>query len=380
LIETPAFLRLYPKILILTTSWVYRSPIFGPIARLANFFNVDMGIENLVEPLKEKVLEGYSILIFPEGHRSEDGHIQRFHRGAFFLAEKLQIDILPMMVFGSGDFLGRGAFWGRPNSLRMKVMPRVAWNDESFGKTYQERARQFRQYYVKAYAGFKSAEGDAHYYKRTLALNYVLKGPVLEWYMRVKLKLENNYDIYCKLLPRTGEILDLGCGYGFISYMLMLTSEDRRITGIDYDQEKIIVASNGFSKNDRVSFVCADVSDVEITPKSGFLLSDVLHYLSSDHQERLLRKCFSNLLPGGTILIREANADLETRHQRSKLTELFSTRTGFNKTATSSKELHFTSASQIEAIAKDYGLALEVIDNKKLTSNNLFVIKKLQAK
>ncbi|MCX6268439.1 MAG: MMPL family transporter, partial [Bacteroidetes bacterium] len=51
LIETPAFLRLYPKIIILTTTWVHQSPIFGPIARLANFFNVDNGIENILDLL-----------------------------------------------------------------------------------------------------------------------------------------------------------------------------------------------------------------------------------------------------------------------------------------------------------------------------------------
>jgi hypothetical protein len=41
LIETPAFLRLHPKILILTNEWVYRSIVFGPVARLASFLNAD---------------------------------------------------------------------------------------------------------------------------------------------------------------------------------------------------------------------------------------------------------------------------------------------------------------------------------------------------
>jgi 1-acyl-sn-glycerol-3-phosphate acyltransferase len=378
LIETPAFLRLYPKIIILTTSWVYKSPIFGPIARLANFYNVDDGIENILGLLKEKVNEGFSILIFPEAHRSYEQRIQRFHRGAFFLAEKLQVDILPIVVFGTGDFLGKGAFWGRPNSFRMKILKRVPVDDHSFGKTYQERTRQFRQYYIREYARFKSEEGDAHYYRRKLALNYTLKGPILEWYMRIKLKLEDDYEIYNRLMPREGEILDLGCGYGFISYMLMFTGDGRRITGVDYDSEKIAVAANCFSKNDRVSFVCADVSDYEITPMNGFILSDVLHYLTPGKQELLLKKCFSSLLPGGIVLIREANAELEKRHKKSLVTEFLSTRIGFNKTQSTDKQLYFTSAETIRAIAFEHGLSMEVIDNKKVTSNNLFVLKKSQ--
>jgi uncharacterized protein len=376
LIETPAFLRLYPKMIILTTSWVYRSPIFGPIARLANFYNVDDGIESIIGQLKEKVKEGFSIVIFPEAHRSTDQQIQRFHRGAFYLAEKLEVDILPVMVFGTGDFLGKGAFWGRPNSLRMKILSRVSFDDVSFGSTYQERARQFRKFYITNYAKFKSDEGSAHYYRRLLALNYVLKGPVLEWYMRVKMRLENNYEIYNRLMPRQGDILDLGCGYGFISYMLMFTSDERRLTGVDYDAEKIGIAENCFSKNRRISFATADVSAYEITPKNGFLLSDVLHYLEPGKQEELLRSCCQNLLPGGTILIREANSELTARHTRSRFTELFSTHTGFNKTSKPGKELYFTSASRIEAIAREQGMTMEVIDNKKVTSNNLFVIRK----
>lgn len=376
LIETPAFLRLYPKIIILTTSWVYRSPIFGPIARLANYYNVDLGIENLVGPLKIKVDEGFSILIFPEAHRSYDQKIQRFHRGAFYLAEKLEIDILPILVFGTGDFLAKGEFWGKPNSFRMKILNRVSYDDHSFGKTYQERTRQFRKFYIEQYATFKTDEGNAHYYRRLLALNYVLKGPILEWYLRMKMKLEYNYEIYNALMPRQGDILDLGCGYGFISYMLMFTADNRQITGVDYDAEKIEVAANCFSKNDRITFECADISDYYISPMNGFILSDVLHYLPPEEQVILLKKCFSNLRPGGTIIIREANSELVNRHKKTRITEFFSTRSGFNKTRTVNKQLYFTSAEEIRALAAGFSLSMEVIDHKKVTSNNLFILKK----
>lgn len=375
LIETPAFLRLHPKILILTSNWVYKSPVFGPIARLAGFFNVDLGVENLVEPLRAKIREGYSLLIFPEGHRSADQQIKRFHRGAFYLAEKLQIDLLPVVVFGSGDFLAKGDFWGRPNSLYMKIMPRIAWDDPVYGSTYPERARKIRQVYINWYTSLKSLYGNAHYYRQKLILNYVLKGPVLEWYLRTKLHLEENYEIFNRLMPRKGNILDLGCGYGYISYMLMLTSDERKLTGVDYDAEKIRLASGCFSKNDRIHFLCKDVTTMEINPHDGFLLGDLLHYLSPENQDALLRKCCSNLRPGGVIMIRDADSGLEKRHQRSVLTEFFSTHSGFNKTMDDSGTLYFTSAGNIQKVVESFGMTMEIIDNKKVTSNNLFVIR-----
>ncbi len=374
LIETPAYLRLHPKIIILTTTWVHKSPIFGPIAHLANFSNVENGIDNIISELQCKVNEGFSILIFPEGHRSADHSIQRFHRGAFYLAEKLKIDIIPIVVFGSGDFLPKGVFWGRPNGLFMHVLPRVAWNDPAFGDGYSERSKQFRRLYIREFARYRSEKGSPDYYRRRLVLNYLYKGPIIEWYLKTKLRLEDNYKIYCDLLPKSGEILDLGCGYGYISYMLSFTSPDRVITGVDFDAEKIRVAENCYDRSGRVTFTCADAAEYDITRQDGFLLSDVLHYLAPAKQEHLLRRCMENLNDGGVILVREANAELEKRHERSRFTEFMSTRIGFNKTMNVDKRLWFTSAEAIRAIAGEYGMEMMVIDNKRHTSNNLFVI------
>jgi uncharacterized protein len=374
LIETPAFLRLYPKILILTGTWIYQNPVFGPIARMAGYINAESGLDSVLEQIKEKVDEGYSILIFPEAHRSVDGNIQRFHRGAFYLSEKLQLDVLPVLVYGSGDFLGKGWFWGRPGALYMRIMPRIAFDNPDFGTTVSERTRKFRRFYIEKYGSFKAEHATCDYYRRKLMLNFVLKGPVLEWYLRVKSRLEKNFSACDEFLPKEGEILDIGCGYGYITYMLSFTSEKRIITGIDYDEEKISVARHCFSKNDRVQFIAGDVRNYSFEKKDAFLLYDIMHYLPEESQEELLRRCIENLRENGIILIREANKSMKKRHRRTKLTELISTRTGFNKTMDLSGTLYFTSAEQIAAIVSDYGMQMDVVDNKKVTSNLFFLI------
>jgi len=321
LIETPALLRLHPNILILTSEWVYRHLVFGPVARLAGFPPMAEGIDSSLEILQQRFDEGYSILIFPEGHRSQDGHIQRFHRGAFYIAEKLQVDILPILIYGSGDFLPRGNFWGKPSRLFMKILPRITPGDTRFGETYSQRTKQVRRYYREEYKEFKDLHCTPSYNRLSVRLNYIFKGPVLEWYIRIKMKLEQNFRLYDQLLPGSGEILDLGCGYGYITYMLMLTSDERRLTGVDFDGEKIVVAQNGYLKNNRIEFVHDDVSKYTITPHDGILLGDVLHYLLPEKQKALLQTCMENLKPGGVLLIREGNADLDARHKRTRLTE-----------------------------------------------------------
>ncbi len=47
---------------------------------------------------REKLAEGASVHFYPEGTRSPDGFVQRFHRGAFELAVELNQEILPIIL------------------------------------------------------------------------------------------------------------------------------------------------------------------------------------------------------------------------------------------------------------------------------------------
>jgi 1-acyl-sn-glycerol-3-phosphate acyltransferase len=93
---------LYPKLILLTNRWVWKSPVFGIAIRMADYYPVANGVENSVDLLYDRIKNGYSVVIFPEGTRSVDGKMRRFHKGAFYLAEKLNVDILPVVIDGSG--------------------------------------------------------------------------------------------------------------------------------------------------------------------------------------------------------------------------------------------------------------------------------------
>ena len=163
-----------------------------------------------------------------------------------------------------------------------------------------------------------------HYFSYRLITNYLYKGPVLEWYIRIKLKLEKDYAPFNDLIPLKGTVLDLGCGYGFLCYMLQFTSNERYITGVDYDEEKIDTANNGYLKTDRLKFYCADVTTFPLDKYDTIVVSDVLHYLREADQDILLKRCFDALNEGGRLIVREGNADLAKRHKGTMLTEFFS--------------------------------------------------------
>jgi SAM-dependent methyltransferase len=255
----------------------------------------------------------------------------------------------------------------------MRIGRRISWDDNTFGNTYTERTKAFRRFYTSWYNQARFEDGTTFYYRKVLLLNYLFKGPVLEWYVRVKMKLERNFEICTGLMPRKGKILDIGCGYGYVSYLLSMTSPERKITAVDYDPEKIRVASQCFSKNENLNFICGDINRMDFETMDGFLLLDVLHYFPVEDQVSLLNSCIARLDDQGVIVIRDADAGLGKRHKGSRLTEFFSTGIGFNKTREGGG-LFFSSSETIRRVAEENGLTLEIIDNKKITSNLIYII------
>lgn len=373
-IDLLLLLMLHPKVIVLTNKWVWNNPIYALVIRFLDYYPVTGGYEELADKLKVKTDQGYSILIFPEGSRSPDSSITRFHKGAFLIAEKLGLELLPVFIHGAGDCMNKGENHLRGGSITMKIYPRIKPGDQAYGNDYHEMTRSMLSFYRTEYQKIKEELETPAYFRKKLIRNYIYKGPVLEWYTRIKLVLEGNYEIINSLVPCDARVVDIGCGYGYLSYLLGFVSPRRNILGIDYDADKIEIANHCISKSDRVDFIAADAADYAFQRADVFILSDVLHYLPHRKQEVLLEKCIAQLNPGGKILIRDADRDLGKRHRGTRYTEYFSTRSGFNKS--DQNRLFFFSGRAIEEIAARHDLCIERIDNTRFTSNVLFVLKK----
>ena len=367
---------LYPKLILLTNKWVWNSPIFGFVVRMADYYPVTQGVEPSVDQLAERVKQGYSIVVFPEGTRSKDGNMKRFHKGAFYLAEQLNIDILPIVIHGS-EYTAKDDFMLRNGKLTLEFLPRIKPQDVTFGTTYAEKTKYVGRYFRLRYQQLRTKTEQPVYYRHKLVANYIYKGPVLEWYMKVKIRLEKYYQPFHELLPLQGKILDIGCGYGFMSHMLHFAAPLREITGIDYDEEKTDTANHCFSKEALINFSHADALSFPFENYDAIIMADMLHYLQPAAQRQVIEKCILHLNPGGVIIIRDGNKDLEKKHKGTKLTEFFSTKlVGFNKTTADG--LSFLSGSLIREIASEYQLNCREIDNTRYTSNMMFVLKKDQ--
>lgn len=376
-IDILELLSFSPKIIMITNHWVWNSPVFGKIIQYASFFHVDEGYELCVERMREKVKEGYSIAIFPEGTRTYDGKMKRFHKGAFYLSETLQLDIIPILLYGNGEIIAKAQpFYVRKGIIYSKILPRILYNDDSFGTTYQERTKRISSYMKEEYARIcleKNTPANPAFYE-ALVLNYIYKSPVIEWYIRIKVKIEHNYQLFNQLIPMKGQITDIGCGLGPLCYMLSMISKERQILGIDYDEDKIAIAQHGWLRGENLRFEHADASVYKFPESDVFILNDVLHYMNYEHQHDLLVKCANLLRPEGMIIVRDGNSAETHKHRLTRLTEVLSTQVvKFNRTT---DELCFTSEAQIQSIARECGMEVKTIRNDKYTSNTIYILKK----
>lgn len=364
-------LSLAPKLVMVTNSWVWQSPFFGRIVRYADFMHTTEGYENTLIHLKKKVADGYSVIVFPEGTRSADREIKRFHKGAFFLAHELQLDIIPVVLYGTGMIISkRQPFYIKKGILAMHIYARVK---PEVSITYQTRTKMmaafFRDSYVEMTEQYNTP-ANPYFYPQLIA-NYIYKGPVEEWYSRIKVKLEDNYSFFHAHIPRTAKITDIGCGFGAMSYMLNMYSEARIIDGIDYDEDKIAVANHNFSKNANLSFRHADALTTTLQDSDVFIISDMLHYVDFEAQQKLLNRCVQQLLPGGLLIVRDSDAGKQKGHALTRLTELFSTRLlGFNK---KENKLHFPDKNLFIRFAEQHNLKMQTFENDKLTSNTIYL-------
>lgn len=64
-------------------------------------------IRKTYEDARHILEEGYSVTVFPEGARTFTGHMGLFRKGAFALADELQLPVVPLTINGSFDILPR---------------------------------------------------------------------------------------------------------------------------------------------------------------------------------------------------------------------------------------------------------------------------------
>lgn len=115
--STPANLRFIAK------KSLFYIPFFGPYLALAGYIALDRANRRKAiashDRAAEKIRRGVPIISFPEGTRSPDGDIGKFKKGAFMLALKAGVPIVPVSLSGTKDVLPKHTLLVRPGHIRV---------------------------------------------------------------------------------------------------------------------------------------------------------------------------------------------------------------------------------------------------------------------
>ncbi|MGD1972210.1 MAG: lysophospholipid acyltransferase family protein, partial [Desulfobacterales bacterium] len=105
---------------------LFKIPIFGRAMRKAGYISIDRNDRrsaiNSLKAAAEKIKNGVSVLIFPEGTRSRDGKIRPFKKGGFVMAIESGVPIVPVVISGTREIMTKGKFRVNPGQIHMRIL------------------------------------------------------------------------------------------------------------------------------------------------------------------------------------------------------------------------------------------------------------------
>ena len=246
-------MMLHPKVVLLTTDWVWKNPVYGLVIRFAEFYPVSDGYDKNVERLQKLVKRGYSVVVYPEGTRSETGDILRFHKGAFQLAQALNVDILPIFVHGANHVMPKKDFVLREGQLYVEVGQRMPAEEE---KSIEARAlsSQFRHYYIEHFEEIRRQREDTEYVLPFVRYKYIYKGNENERECRKNLKRIRVHATEIDALEGQS-VLVTNSGIGELAWTIALVHRDMQVYAAEADEDKYLVASHTSYIPDNLHFV-----------------------------------------------------------------------------------------------------------------------------
>jgi 1-acyl-sn-glycerol-3-phosphate acyltransferase len=100
-------------------------PLFGWAMRAGRFIFIDRqnaaSARRTIDLAADRIRQGCSVVIFPEGTRSRDGRLGAFKKGGFHLAINSGADVVPVTIRGSREVMPRGSFLIRSGDVDIEI-------------------------------------------------------------------------------------------------------------------------------------------------------------------------------------------------------------------------------------------------------------------
>ncbi len=332
---------------------IFDTPILGIGCKLLGHVMVEPNDpKTTLRRCRERLEQGASVHFYPEGTRSVDGFVQRFHRGAFELAVELNQEILPIVLCDTNTAMPRDTYWFEPYHSTMTALPRITPQTFDYSQGSVALMRHCENVIRNALQKQLNELNTPRVLRRKVERLYRYQGKFVEQFVHWKMKMDPMFEWLGDVVPASGFVLDLGCGYGLATHWLAQMNDARTFLGVDYDENKIRTAQRTAPGHRRIRFESRDIVEWEFPTCDTVLLLDVLHYWVPEKQELILRKACRALRPGGRLVLRDAARAGTEAHRQVERWENFATRIGHNQTK---EGLNFLTIDELTDILKRAG-------------------------
>jgi 1-acyl-sn-glycerol-3-phosphate acyltransferase len=153
LVDVTAIGATVPDATIIAKSSMFRNLFIGPVLRYCDHISVAhdgpfSGVA-VVDEAVARLEAGIPVLIFPEGTRSPEGAIGKFQAGAFVIAARANVPVVPLLVNCEPPTLMRGQPWyeipERPSVMTIRLLPVVQGKGRHPGVIARELEETYRQ-------------------------------------------------------------------------------------------------------------------------------------------------------------------------------------------------------------------------------------------
>lgn len=117
-------------------------PFVGSACKVSGQIFVDnksaSGVAHTMQEAKERLKQGLSLVVFPEGARSWTGKMRPFKRGAFKLAIDFNLPIVPVTIDGSFKVMPRTTYLIKPGHIHLTIHKPIGINVDNIDAVMEE--------------------------------------------------------------------------------------------------------------------------------------------------------------------------------------------------------------------------------------------------
>lgn len=137
--DIPVSLTALPTFGFMAKRELERIPFFGSAARAAGVMYIDRenrkAAFSAYDDAAQRIRDGESVLVFPEGTRGDRYALRPFKKGPFVLAISAGAPVVPVVIYGTIAVNARGAFRASPGEVHVHMLDPVP----TVGLSYDDR-------------------------------------------------------------------------------------------------------------------------------------------------------------------------------------------------------------------------------------------------